>query len=368
MALPPLQNLLDLLPDNTEGLIEPVDLRSIVTDLYGGVSDNSNTFIGYVRTDGAVTMDDGYTPSDTLSVATKGYVDSVLFPENFVQKTGDTMSGDLFLPLYLPTEYGQAAHKGYVDSAVTSGAQGAVTTDTTNYSLITPTPNGVKIRGLKPSQNVVLTDDGTDIVIKANVQGTGGDVRTDVNNVFDPNTVQTFDKIDAQEVEIQGVNVGDKITQNEQDISQLAIEVADADAAAAAAQATANAADAAATVAQTTADAADSKADANTAAIANLPTPVEYIVAQSTSGNTGYRRYNTGRVSQWGFGASTTQFNGKIYFPVTIDESKLYSVYVVYDNSASGDFSPLIVGAKNGQFFELSRANTGTVSWRIDTI
>ncbi len=221
MALPPLQNLLDLLPDNTEGLIEPVDLRSIVTDLYGGVSDNSNTFIGYVRTDGAVTMIDGYEPTYTLSVATKGYVDSVLFPENFVQKTGDTMSGDLFLPLYLPTEYSQAAHKGYVDSAVTSGAQGAVTTDTTNYSLITPTPQGVKIRGLKPSQNVVLTDTGTDIMIKANVQGTGGDVRTDVNNVFDPNTVQTFDNIVANVLDLNGINVENKLYSIDSDIADL---------------------------------------------------------------------------------------------------------------------------------------------------
>ncbi len=216
MALPPLQNLLDLLPDNTEGLIEPVDLRSIVTDLYSGVTDNINLFQGFVRTNGTVTMDDGYEPSSTLSVATKGYVDSVLFPENFVQKTGDTMSGDLYLPLYDPIEFGQAAHKGYVDKAIQANGKNIVTTDSTAYSLITKTPQGVKIRGLKPSQNVTLTDDGVDIVIKANVAGTGGDVRTDVSNVYDANTVQTFDK-----AVVEGIDVGYRLNEHEDSIADL---------------------------------------------------------------------------------------------------------------------------------------------------
>jgi hypothetical protein len=167
MALPPLQNLLDLLPDNTQGLIEPVDLRSITTDLYEGILGVENTLTGFVRTDGAVTMDDGYSPSALLSVATKEYVDSILFPEDFVQKTGSTMSGDLFLPLYLPTEYTQAAHKGYVDSAISSFVNQYITTNTTNFSLITTTPTEVIVKGLRAGQNVQLTNEGEDIAIKA---------------------------------------------------------------------------------------------------------------------------------------------------------------------------------------------------------
>ena len=48
MALPPLQNLLDLLPDNTQGLIEPVDLRSITTDLYEGILAQTSIALGTI--------------------------------------------------------------------------------------------------------------------------------------------------------------------------------------------------------------------------------------------------------------------------------------------------------------------------------
>jgi len=224
MALPPLQNLLDLLPDNTQGLIEPVDLRSITTDLYEGILGVENTLTGFVRTDGAVTMDDGYSPSALLSVATKEYVDSILFPEDFVQKSGSTMTGDLFLPLYLPTEYTQAAHKGYVDSAISSFVNQYITTNTTNFSLITTTPTEVIVKGLRAGQNVQLTNEGEDIAIKASVEGTGGDVRTDISNEFDLGTTQTFDK--AKLGGASGYDLGEAVEWNVVEVLETSDAVA----------------------------------------------------------------------------------------------------------------------------------------------
>ena len=117
MALPDLQDLLDLLPDNTSGDIEPVDMRDITTALYNGILDNENNFDNFLPVSGLVPLISGYEPTLPLSIATKAYVDFAAGQGgNFVNKGGDTMDGALFLPFADPTEYTEAAHKGYVDA------------------------------------------------------------------------------------------------------------------------------------------------------------------------------------------------------------------------------------------------------------
>jgi len=117
MALPDLQDLLDLLPDNTSGDIEAVDMRDITTALYNGILDNENNFDNFLPVSGLVPLVSGYQPTLPLSIATKEYVDFAAGQGgNFVEKAGDTMTGSLFLPFADPTEYTEAAHKGYVDA------------------------------------------------------------------------------------------------------------------------------------------------------------------------------------------------------------------------------------------------------------
>lgn len=72
-----------------------------------------------------------------------------------------------------------------------------VSTDSTEYKLVAITGNDVKVRGLKQGQNVTLTDDGTDITIKAEVQGGQGDVSTNSTNTYDQGTFQIFDGVGA---------------------------------------------------------------------------------------------------------------------------------------------------------------------------
>lgn len=116
MSLPPLQDLLDLFPDNTSGEIEPVDLRDQTTALYNAIEDNENNFFNYLPTSGLIPLDAGYSPTQPQNIATKAYVDFASGGGIFVAKTGDTMSGPLKLPFADPTTYTEAAHKGYVDS------------------------------------------------------------------------------------------------------------------------------------------------------------------------------------------------------------------------------------------------------------
>ncbi len=121
MALPDLQDLLDLLPDNTSGDIEAVDMRDITTALYNGIVDNENNFDNFLPVSGLVPLASGYQPTLPLSIATKEYVDFAAGQGgNFVNKSGDTMTGALFLPFADPTEYTQAAHLGFVNSLFTA--------------------------------------------------------------------------------------------------------------------------------------------------------------------------------------------------------------------------------------------------------
>ena len=115
MALPPLDSLLDLLPDNSSGQIEPVDLRNITETLYNGILDQNTDLqgylllaggemtgfltlnddptlpkhavtkryvdaipqiLGYLLSDGSVSMDTGYAPVSPFDIATKQYADS----------------------------------------------------------------------------------------------------------------------------------------------------------------------------------------------------------------------------------------------------------------------------------------------------
>jgi len=62
-------------------------------------------------------------PVGSSDVATKGYVDRVLVGADYVDVSGDTMTGPLTVPL-TPTAAGHAASKGYVDAAVVSGNTG----------------------------------------------------------------------------------------------------------------------------------------------------------------------------------------------------------------------------------------------------
>ncbi len=119
MALPDLQDLLDLLPDNTSGDIEAVDMRDITTALYNGILDNENNFDNFLPVSGLVPLASGYQPTLPLSIATKEYVDFAAGQGgNFVNKSGDTMTGALFLPFADPTEYTEAVHLGFVSSLV----------------------------------------------------------------------------------------------------------------------------------------------------------------------------------------------------------------------------------------------------------
>ena len=115
MALPPLESLLDLLPDNTTGQIQPVDLRNITETLYNGILDQTTSLQnylqlsggemtgyltlfndpqlpkhavtkryvdsiaqsqGYLLSDGSIPMDTGYTPASPFDIATKQYVEN----------------------------------------------------------------------------------------------------------------------------------------------------------------------------------------------------------------------------------------------------------------------------------------------------
>lgn len=70
------------------------------------------------------------------------------------------------------------------DTLVNTPIVETVTTNTTNQTLINISGNNVVTRGLKGSQNVSFSDDGTDITIFAQVQGGAGDVGSATDNQF----------------------------------------------------------------------------------------------------------------------------------------------------------------------------------------
>jgi len=123
MALPPLQDILALLPDNTQGLIEPSDLRQEATTFYQAITENIDDinrrlpFTGGELTGALLLHAD---PVQPAQAATKNYVDNYAIGTGFVLKTGDTMTGDLEL-LPTPANVNSAVTKGYADNAVQLG-------------------------------------------------------------------------------------------------------------------------------------------------------------------------------------------------------------------------------------------------------
>jgi hypothetical protein len=123
MALPPLQDILALLPDNTQGLIEPSDLRQEATTFYQAITENIDDInrrlplTGGELTGALLLHADPVQPEQA---ATKNYVDNYAIGTGFVQKTGDTMTGDLEL-LPTPANVNSAVTKGYADNAVQLG-------------------------------------------------------------------------------------------------------------------------------------------------------------------------------------------------------------------------------------------------------
>ena len=98
MALPPLADLLALLPDNDVGAIEAVNQRDITSALYSGITDNTALFADYLPLSGGQMIGDLRLPNppvNLLDACNKEYVDSVAGNAGFVQKGGDTMDGDL---------------------------------------------------------------------------------------------------------------------------------------------------------------------------------------------------------------------------------------------------------------------------------
>lgn len=95
-------------------------------------------------------------------------------------------------PVSIPSPDDQKGLKWDGGNLVNTSIVEEVTTDSAQYQLVSVSGNDVKIRGLKPGQNVTLTDDGTDILIKAEVQGGQGDVSSSSNNTYAPGTTQEF--------------------------------------------------------------------------------------------------------------------------------------------------------------------------------
>lgn len=135
MALPPLQDLLDLFPDNTQGLITPDDMRTQTTELYNGIADNAQQLTEKLNIDGGVMTGSlilNQDPVLPLQACTKQYADNLAFGTGFVIRTGDTMTGDLNVPA-TPSTVSAATSKGYVDQAIIDGiaASGSILADGT---------------------------------------------------------------------------------------------------------------------------------------------------------------------------------------------------------------------------------------------
>jgi len=180
MSLPPLDDLLALLPDNTTGQIEPVDLRFITESLYNGVLGNQENQELYLLIDGSRDLVSQYTPVNPQSVATKKYVDDNLIPDQYVQRSGDTMTGALFLPPQFPTQSNQAVTKAYADSVVDEYMPLAGGSFTGN----------VNSNGQPPTNGRSLVD--RDWVLDEITQAGGGDVSTSASNFYALATEQSF--------------------------------------------------------------------------------------------------------------------------------------------------------------------------------
>lgn len=133
MALPPLQDLLDLFPDNTQGLITPNDMRQQTTVLYDAIADNTTNLATKLSLSGGTmtgTLILDQDPSAPLQAATKAYVDNIAIGTGFVLRTGDTMTGDLLIPT-VPSQASSAASKAYVDSEISNslGSLSVILTD-----------------------------------------------------------------------------------------------------------------------------------------------------------------------------------------------------------------------------------------------
>jgi len=118
MALPPLQDILNLFPDNTQGLIEPADLRQEATVFYESISDNQAAIANRLPLSGGTLTGSLYLANDPVQLneaATKNYVDNYALGTGFIQKIGDEMTGDLVL-LPIPAGVNSAVTKGYADS------------------------------------------------------------------------------------------------------------------------------------------------------------------------------------------------------------------------------------------------------------
>ncbi len=122
MALPPLADILNLLPDNTQGLIEPVDLRQEATILYNAIAENEGAIANALPLTGGELTGGLYLAQDPIQpneAATKNYVDNYALTTGFVAKAGDEMQGDLVLQP-VPAGVNSAITKGYAESITES--------------------------------------------------------------------------------------------------------------------------------------------------------------------------------------------------------------------------------------------------------
>ena len=202
MSLPPITDLFDLLPDNTTGQIEPVDLRYITQVLYNGIVGNLENQATYLTIQGDRDLVDNYTPINPQSVATKKYIDDALLADNFVSRSGDTMTGRLTLIPQFPTLDNHAVNKAYADQVTDDFmplAGGTFTGTVYGNGLSPDTPRTLVDRAYVAS---VIQDAGA------------GNVTTEGDNFYAPSTTQYFDKIQASQATLGSITYGGDELQN----------------------------------------------------------------------------------------------------------------------------------------------------------
>jgi hypothetical protein len=252
------------------------DLSVYVTPAGQAPDDSADLITSYTvdpgtignQSGGFITLDTGANSGDIITIASAIEYDR----ETDYQTNGDfspeTVNGDIDRVVSLVKQ-----NKGLINRAVLAPASGggedepisfpspddqkglkwesgnlantpiveSVTTDSTQYQLVSVSGNDVKIRGLKSGQNVTLTDDGTDILIKAEVQGGQGDVSSSSSNTYAPGTTQAFDAATANTMSVGGVDVTAKNVEQDEAIGDAASAASVADGKAVAAQSTADA-------------------------------------------------------------------------------------------------------------------------------
>ena len=230
------------------------DLSVYVTPAGQAPDDSADLITSYTvdpgtignQSGGFITLDTGANSGDIITIASAIQYDR----ETDYQTNGDfspeTVNGDIDRVVSLVKQ-----NKGLINRAVLAPASGGgedepisfpipddqkglkwesgnlantpivegVTTDSNEFGLVSTTGNEVKIRGLKSGQNVTLTDDGTDILIKAEVQGGQGDVSSSSSNTYAPGTTQAFDAATANTMSVGGVDVAAKNTEQDSEIS-----------------------------------------------------------------------------------------------------------------------------------------------------